>query len=79
MMLKPNKYTDISLSVIGLSAEILQQLKSDQSQTYNQLFGHVSSKLGDGAKENFLKALVFLFSLGKVKYYQNKDVIELVT
>lgn len=79
MMLKPNKYTDIGLSVVGLSAEVLLQLKTDPSQKYNQLFGRVANKLGDGAKENFLLALVFLFSLGKIKYYQGEDVIELET
>ena len=79
MMLKPNRYTDIALSVVGLSAEILLQLKYNPTQKYNQLLSHITGKLGEESKQNFLLALVFLFSLGKIEYHKKEDVIELVT
>lgn len=58
-MLKPNKYTDVSLSVIGVSAEILAQLKKEPSQKYNGLRNKVVYRLGDSAKQNFLLHLRF--------------------
>jgi len=78
MMIRPNKYTDVKLSILGVSAEILHALKEEQSQKYTHLLVNVSNRIGDGAKTNFLLALVFLFSLGKIKYHQEVDVIELL-
>lgn len=77
-MLKPNKYTDIQLSVVGISAEILSQLKNEPLQRYNSLQKKVAYRLGESSKENFLFALVFLFSLSKIKYYKREDAIELL-
>jgi hypothetical protein len=77
-LLKPNKYTNIDLSVLGLSTEILTLLKKEKSQKYNQIFEKVIYKKGAEAKENFLLSLSFLYLLGKIKYYQKQDVIELL-
>jgi len=77
-MLKPDKYTDVRLSVVGISAEILSQLKKEPSQKYNGLQSKVIYKLGNSAKKNFLFALMFLFSVGKIKYHKNGDAIELL-
>lgn len=77
-MLKPNKYTDVSLSVIGVSAEILAQLKKEPSQKYNGLRNKVVYRLGDSAKQNFLFALTFLFSMDKIRYHKKEDAIELL-
>jgi hypothetical protein len=77
-MLKPDKYTNVRLSVVGISAEILAQLKKEPSQKYNGLQSKVIHKLGDSAKKNFLFALMFLFSVGKIKYHKKEDAIELL-
>jgi len=79
MMLRPNKYTDIGLSVVGISSEILRLLKTDPAQKYTQLLGKVAHRLGEEAKINFLLALTFLYSLGKIEYHKDEDVVELVT
>lgn len=76
-MLKPTKYTNINLSVVGLSAEILRTLQLDSTQKYNQLLDKIIYRKGEEAKENFLLALSFLFSLGKVEYYKQEDVVQL--
>ncbi len=78
-MIKPTKYTNINLSVIGLSAEIIKVLQSDSVQKYNQLLDRIIYKKGEEAKENFLLALGFLFLLGKIKYYKQEDVIQLLS
>ena len=77
-MLKPTKYTDINLSAIGLSTEILKILKDDHTQKYNQILGKIIYRKGKQAKENFLLALSFLYLMGKIKYHQKEDVIELL-
>ena len=78
-MLKPTKYTNVDLSVIGLSLEILKLLKNDCAQKYNQILGKLIFKKGKEAEENFLLALSFLFLIGKIKYYKKEDVIELLS
>lgn len=77
-MLKPNKYTNLNLSVIGLSSLIIKLLKNDPSQKYSQILGKIIYKEGKSAKENFLLALCFLFALGKIRYYKDQDVLELL-
>jgi len=75
-MIRVTKYTDINLSVVGISAEILKVLQEDCVQKYNHLLGKVISRKGKQAKENFSLALSFLFLIGKIQYYQKEDVIE---
>lgn len=77
-MIKPTKYTNVNLSVIGLSIEILKILKDDCAQKYNPILGKIIFKRGKQAQENFLLSLCFLFSIGKIKYHQKEDVIELL-
>ena len=75
-MIRVTKYTDINLSVIGISAEILKVLQEDCTQKYNHLLGKIINRKGEQAKENFSLALSFLFLMGKIQYYQKEDVIE---
>ena len=63
-MIKPTKYTNIDLSVLGLSTEILKLLLSENTLKYNQVIGRIIYKKGDEAKHNFLLALSFLYLLG---------------
>ncbi len=75
-MLRITKYTNIDLSVVGISVEIIKILKEDRLQKYNQILGKVINKKGKQAQVNFSLALSFLFLVGKIKYYQKEDVIE---
>jgi hypothetical protein len=76
-ILKPNKYTDINLSVIGLGAHILRSLKNNPQQKYEILLGKIVSSESGSAKENFLLSLNFLYSLGMINYHPEQDVVEL--
>lgn len=78
-MIKPSKYTNIDLSVIGLSSEILKLLLSENPLKYNQVIGRIIHKKGEGVKQNFLLALSFLYLIGKIEYMPNEDVIKLIT
>lgn len=75
-MIEPTKYTNIDLCTIGLSVEIIKILKNESVQKYNDLLSKVLYNKGDGAKENFLIALSFLYLLGKIKYHKEEDVVE---
>ncbi len=77
-MIKPNKYTDISLSVIGLSADILDIFKKDHLQRYNDVSERIVRRRGEMAKQNLLPAVQFLYMLGKIRYHQEEDIIELI-
>lgn len=76
-MLKPNKYTNVSLSIVGLGAEVISILKSDKQQKYDSLIDKLVRKKGQNSKENILLSLCFLHSIGKVIYYPENDVLEL--
>ena len=60
-MIRVTKYTNIDLSVVGISIEIIKILKEDRLQKYNQILGKVIGKKGKQAQENFSLALSFLF------------------
>jgi uncharacterized membrane protein len=77
-MIKPNKYTNVGLSVIGISFEIINLLKTENFQKYNQVLGRISYRKGSEVKINFLSALNFLYMLGKIQYHPKDDVIELL-
>ena len=51
-MLKPDRHTNPDLSVINISAFILQQVKSQYSIDYDKLLEKVIKKMGESAKEN---------------------------
>ncbi len=77
-MIKPTKYTNVNVSVIGLSTEIIKVLKEERVQKYDQVLGKIKYRKGKQGNENFLLSLIFLYSLGKIKYYQEGDAIELL-
>ena len=55
-MIKPNKYTNIDLSVINIGGVILKSLASCPIQKYNELEDAVVSSYGSSAKVVFLNA-----------------------
>lgn len=77
-MLIPNKYTNITYSVVWISYQIIKILKNDNIQKYNDLFNKVIYLLWDEVKENFLVSLCFLYMTWKIIYYKDSDIIELV-
>lgn len=76
-LLKPNKYTDVSLSVVGVGGLLLKSLRDNPFQKYDALLDKIVMIGSSSAKENFLLSLSFLFSLGMIKYHTDQDVIEL--
>jgi hypothetical protein len=77
-MIKPNEYTNVDLSVIGLSVDIMDILLEDNIVKYHTLLRQIVVHKGENAKENFLFAMSFLYALGKIKYVRAMDAVQLI-
>lgn len=77
-MIKPNKFTDVSVSIVGLSADILFILMNDNYRTFSDILDRLVELKGKDIKQNFHLALVFLFAIGKIKYVPQYDFVELL-
>ena len=64
--------------MIGVSASILSLLSKQPAQKYDQLLAKTIYTDGENAEANFVQALVFLYSIGKIVYFQEQDVVELM-
>ncbi len=77
-MIKPNKYTNIDLSVVNIGGIILKSLAACPVQKYSELEDAVISSYGISAKVVFLNALSFLYLLGKIDYQPSADAVQLL-
>ena len=75
-MLRPTKYTNVNVSLLAISCELLKLFKKNKTITYTELLNKVIQKKGIESKNVFLPALSFLFLLGKVEYGEKSDIIE---
>lgn len=73
-MIKPDKYTNLKLSIIGISYVLLRSVK-DKYVKLDKVFADVSAELGDDAKYNMMNALNFLYMTGKIDYNMRRDSI----
>lgn len=78
-MIRPDRHTNPTHSVLNISAFILKQLNYFYSISYDALLEKVLNKLGDNAKENYPYSLNFLFLLGKVNYDMDTDSFTLTS
>lgn len=76
-MITAHKYLNLDLSVINISALIIDRLKKDGVLKYDELRQNVIRTLGEKAKEAFPYALNFLFLLDKLVYIPHLDAFEL--
>ena len=77
-MIKPNKYTNLDLSVLSVGGMILKSLSFSPVQKYGDLEKHVVAVLGEPAKAMFVNALSFLYTVGCINYQSTTDTINLV-
>ena len=77
-MLKPNKYTNVNISLVAIVADILKLFQKSHDYTYADLLNKIIHKKGIEAKNVFLPALNFLFLLGKVEYNKKGDIIKYI-
>ena len=77
-MIKPDKYTNLNLSLVNIGGVVLKSLCNCSIQKYEDLENHVTSVLGENSKLLFVSALSFLFAIGKINYQPSSDTINLV-
>ena len=75
-MLKPTKYTNVDLSLLAISCELLKLFKKNKTATSTELLNKIIQRKGIEAKNIFLPALSFLFLLGKIEYHKKTDIME---
>ncbi len=76
-MISPNKYLDLKLSIINVSAFIIKPLQKINILSYEELENEVIKQLGKEVKYIFPYALNFLFLLDKIEYNVNIDSISI--
>lgn len=72
-MIRPDRHTNIDLSVVNISSVILGYLNKFYDISYDSLLTKVIDKIGEGARENYPYALNFLYLLGKISYIEETD------
>lgn len=77
-MLKWDKHTDPSVSVIYIAGLILEVIKKSEIIEYDALFSILAKKTSNRAKEIYHYALSFLFLVGKIEYVKGIDAVRLV-
>lgn len=82
-MLKPNKHTNLNISVLGLSAQILKLMKKDRIVEYDVLLNAICKKFDSEQKKIevryiFLPSVNFLHLLGLLDYHVKTDSFEYI-
>ncbi len=77
MYLVPNKYTNISKGVIGISAKIIDILLKEKAAPLSSIYGRIAIKDGDEIFENFVLSLCFLYSIDRITYDLDRDLVEM--
>jgi hypothetical protein len=76
-MLKPDKHTNLKLSVFNISAIIIRHLKEAEILKYDELLTSVINESSKNSKELFIPAISFLFLLDKIEYLPDLDSLRL--
>ena len=75
-MIKPTKYLNLDLSLINVSAILMNEFKEQKIIRYDDLLAISLNKIGKSGKEIMPYSLNFLFLLGKIEYHQAIDAFE---
>lgn len=72
-MITPDKYLDLKLSTINVSAYVIQSLQKIRVLSFSELENEVCKQLGQDAKPIITYSLNFLFLLDKIEYNNSID------
>lgn len=74
-MIRPDKYTDLKYSIIGLSYLILKHI-GNKYVKLDKVALDIFAETGDDARFNFIGAVNFLYMTGKLDYNVRRDSIK---
>ena len=77
-MLVPDKYMNYKVSVVNIAASIINILLHNGTCYYIEVLNRIKESHGEDSKYEFQNALNFLYLLGKVDYYCENDILELI-
>ena len=75
-MIRPDRHTNLDLSIVNISAFILKEFRISPTITYDNLLIRVVKGLGEEVKELYPYSLNFLYLLGKISYNQETDLFK---
>lgn len=78
MQIKPDKHFSIETSIINLTTVIIEELIKNRNIKYDKLFSIFKNSYADATLNDFSYCLTLLYSLGKLEYYKENDVIGLI-
>lgn len=76
-MLRPDKHTDPTLSVVNIAGLIIEEIKNNDILGYDDLLNSLINQISESVKDVFLYSLSFLYLLGKVEYLPDSDALRL--
>ncbi len=76
-MLKPDKHTNPVLSIVNIAGLIIEQIKSNEIISYDNLLSNLVNQTSESVKDVFLYSLFFLYLLDKVEYIPDLDALRL--
>jgi hypothetical protein len=76
-MLKPNKHTDPSLSVLNISGLMIEILQENNILTHDDLLTNLTYRTSVNVKEVYNFALSFLYLVGKLEYIPELDALRI--
>jgi len=76
-MLKQDKHTNPVLSVVNIAGLIIEQIKSNEIISYDDLLSNLVKQTSESVKDVFLYFLSFLYLLDKVEYIPDLDALRL--
>lgn len=76
-MLKPDKHTDPTLSVVNIAGLIIEEIKNSDIYGYDDLLNNLINQTSESVKEVFLYSLSFLYLLEKIEYLPDLDALRL--
>lgn len=74
-MLQPHKYMDLEKSVIKMSSEIIEEFSNKKTLDFDYLYKKMERQFGVEVNELFIPSLTLLYSLDKIEYIINEDLL----
>lgn len=78
MQIKPDKHFNIETSIIKLTTVLIEELIKNKNVKYDKLFSLFKNSYEDATFVEFSYCLMLMYSLGKLEYYKENDVIGLI-
>ncbi|MCB2313461.1 hypothetical protein LGL55_20490 [Clostridium tagluense] len=78
MQIKPDKHFNIESSIINLTTVIIKELIKNKQVKYDKLFNIFKNSYEDATLIEFSYCLMLLYSLGKLEFFKENDVIGLI-